>query len=142
MKNRDGLENSDHWQTPIGLYNDLHKEFNFTFDPCPLYATFDGLTIEWGDVNFCNPPYNRIDKPKFIQKAYTEWTKGKTTVLLLPVATSTKLFHDLILPHAEIRFLRGRVAFLGVNTKGDYVTNKKGKHDSMLVIFRGSNVNP
>jgi site-specific DNA-methyltransferase (adenine-specific) len=76
--NRDGLPNSDNWETPEWLYNKLNKEFNFDFDPCPLNAAFDGLKIEWGKSNFINPPYNRIDKPKFIQKAFEEWQKGKT----------------------------------------------------------------
>ena len=137
VKNRDGSENSDHWATPAWLYEQLHKEFAFDFDPCPLNAEFDGLQIEWGKSNFVNPPYNRYDKPKFIQKAYDEWRKGKTVVMLIPAATGTKQFHDLILPNAEIRFLKGRVAFAGYNTKGVYTTKNKGKHDSMLVIFRG-----
>lgn len=134
--NRDGLVNSDHWETPDQLYKDLDKEFHFEFDPCPLNATFDGLKIEWGGVNFINPPYNRVDKPKFIQKAYDEWKKGKTCVLLIPSATGTKQFHDLILPNAKIRFVKGRIAFKGTNTKVEYTTTNKGKHDSMIVIFR------
>jgi hypothetical protein len=48
MKNRDGLPNSDHWETPEYLYRELDKEFQFDFDPCPLNATFDGISIEWG----------------------------------------------------------------------------------------------
>jgi len=44
--------------------------------------------------------------------------------------------HELILNKAEIRFLKGRVAFKGINTKGEYTETKKGKHDSMIVIFR------
>ena len=136
MKNRDGLKNSDNWETPEYLYKELDDEFHFDFDPCPLNADFDGLLVEWGKVNFVNPPYNRVDKPKFIQKAFDEWQKGKTCVLLIPSATSTIQFHDLILPNAEIRFIRGRVSFSGYNSKGIYVTNKKGKHDSMIVIFR------
>ena len=137
MKNRDGLDNNDNWATPKWLYDKLNEEFYFDFDPCPLNADFDGLTVEWGESNFVNPPYNRIDKPKFIRKAYEEWKKGKTCVLLIPSATGTKDFHELILPNAEIRFLKSRVAFAGYNTKGEFVTNKKGKHDSMIVIFRG-----
>ena len=133
---RDGLEASDHWKTPAYIYDPLNAEFKFDFDPCPLYADFDGLTMEWGESNFINPPYNRIDKPKFIQKAYDEWKKGKTCVLLIPAATGTAQFHDLILPNAEIRFVRGRIAFEGINTKGELVTKNKGKHDSMIVIFR------
>lgn len=136
MKNRDGLENSDHWETPEWLYKQLDSEFHFDFDPCPLRSSFDGLGIDWGDSNFVNPPYNRVDKPRFVQKAFDEWKKGKTCVLLIPAATGTKQFHELMLPNAEIRFLRGRVAFKGYNTKGQYSEKNKGKHDSMVVIFR------
>jgi site-specific DNA-methyltransferase (adenine-specific) len=136
MINRDGLVNSDHWKTPDELYNKLNAEFHFDFDPCPLNSTFDGLIIDWGLSNFINPPYNRKDKPKFIQKAYDEWKKGKTCVLLIPSATGTKQFHELILPNAEIRFVKGRIAFEGFNTKGIYSTKNKGKHDSMIVIFK------
>lgn len=138
MKNRDGLENNDNWATPRLLYDSLNAEFHFDFDPCPINADFNGLDVEWGKSNFVNPPYNRFDKPKFINKAFQEWTKGKTCVLLLPVSTSTVQFHELILPNAEIRFLKGRVAYEGYNTKGEFVKNKKGKHDSMVVIFRGN----
>ena len=83
-----------------------------------------------------NPPYNRIDKPRFIQKAYEQWEKWKTCVLLIPVATSTKQFHELILPNAEIRFIKWRVKFVWVNTKWEMVDNKPWKHDSMIVIFK------
>ena len=129
---------SDHWATPDWLYNMLNEEFSFDFDPCPLHSDFDGLTMKWGKSNFINPPYNRIDKPKFIQKAFEEWKKGSTCVLLIPSATGTKQFHDLILPNAEIRFLKGRVAFKGYNSNGEYTEKNKGKHDSMIVIFRGT----
>ena len=58
-------------------------------------------------------------------------------MLLLPVSTSTKLFHEHILPNQkEIRFLKGRVKFEGINTFGEKVTTKCGMHDSMIVIFR------
>lgn len=123
---------------PPDLYKKLDAEFHFDFDPCPLNSTFDGLdpSVKWGKVNFVNPPYNRKDKPRFIKRAFDEWKGGATCVLLIPAAVSTKDFHDLILPHAEVRFLRGRVAFAGTNTAGEKVTTKKGKHDSMVVIYR------
>jgi site-specific DNA-methyltransferase (adenine-specific) len=133
---RSGKENSDHWQTPKYLYDELNKEFNFDFDPCPLHATVDGLTIEWGKSNFINPPYNRVDKPKFILKAFNEWKKGKTCVLLIPASVSTNQFHDLILPYAEIRFPKGRIAFVAEDKPKDSKATKKGKHDSMIVIFK------
>lgn len=140
-RDRSGSEDNDHWQTPAWLYNQLNSEFSFDFDPCPLHADFDGLTIPWGNSNFVNPPYNRIDKPRFIQKAYDEWRLGKTCVLLIPAATGTKQFHDLILPNAEVRFLKGRIAFVASDKPRSHEATKKGKHDSMIVIFRGSNAN-
>lgn len=137
MKNRN-LEHSDHWATPKELYNKLNSEFNFDFDPCPLHSDFDGLMINWGGVNYINPPYSRKLKEAFVLKAIEESKMGKLCVMLLPVSTSTKLFHKHILPNAkEIRFLEGRVKFLGVNTKGEYVTDKAPMHDSMIVIFDG-----
>lgn len=134
MKNRN-LNHSDNWATPKELYDKLNEEFNFDFDPCPLNGT-NGLDIEWGQRNYINPPYSRKLKEAFVMKAIEESNKGKLCVMLLPVSTSTKLFHEFIKPNAkEIRFLKGRIKFLGINTKGQYVTNKAPMHDSMLVIF-------
>ena len=135
MKNRN-LNNHDNWQTPPELYDELNNEFNFDFDPCPLFAEFDGLNTEWGDSNFVNPPYSRKLKDAFVMKAIQESKQGKICVCLLPVSTSTILFHEHIQPNAsEIRFLKGRVRFIGVNTFGEKVSNKAGMHDSMIVIF-------
>ena len=135
MKNRN-LRHSDNWATPKELYDKLNAEFDFDFDPCPLNSTFDGLVIEWGKSNYINPPYSRQLKEAFVIKAIEESKKGKICVMLLPVSTSTRLFHRYILPNArEIRFLEGRVRFLGINTKGEYVTDKAPMHDSMVVVF-------
>lgn len=46
LKNRDGLINNNNWKTPDYLYKELNDEFNFDFDPCPLNADFDGLSVE------------------------------------------------------------------------------------------------
>jgi phage N-6-adenine-methyltransferase len=145
MKNRN-LINSDNWETPKEFFDKLNDEFKFDFDPCPLNdeeikPEQDGLHIDWGDRNFINPPYSRQLKEQFVKRAIDESKKGKLCVCLLPVSTSTKLFHDFILPNArEIRFVRGRIAFKGYNTKGNYVVDKKPMHDSMIVIF-GNNKN-
>ena len=135
MKDRN-LNHSDHWKTPNDLYDKLDEEFKFNFDPCPLHAEFDGLNVEWGESNFINPPYSRKLKELFIRKAYEVSLKGKLCVMLLPVSTSTKIFHDVIYGNAEIRFLKGRVKFEGINTFGELVYNKYGMHDSMVVIFK------
>ena len=141
MKNRN-LDHKDDWKTPKDFYDKLNEEFHFDFDPCPLNINKitnenDGLLINWGNRNNINPPYSRQLKEKFVLKAIEESKKGKLCVMLLPVSTSTKLFHDHILPNAyDIRFVKGRIKFLGINTKGEYVTNKAPMHDSMIVIFR------
>jgi len=69
ITDRNNQPTHDNWKTPSYLYDELDREFHFNFDPCPLNADFNGLEIEWGTSNFINPPYNKIDKPRFIQKA-------------------------------------------------------------------------
>ena len=139
MKNRN-LNHKDDWATPKELYDSLNEEFNFDFDPCPLNPNFDGLEIRWGERNFVNPPYSRMLKEAFIRKAFEQAQKGRLSVMLLPVSTSTKIFHEVIYHNAEIRFLKGRVKFEGINTFGKLVNNKCGMHDSMIVIFRGESI--
>ena len=129
----------DNWKTPTWLLDDIRNEFGDFFDPCPLNANFDGLSIEWGTDKpvYINPPYSRKLKEAFIKKAYDHAkNKGGDCVMLLPVSTSTKIFHEIIKPYAmEIRFLKGRVNFEGINSKGEKVSDKCGMHDSMIVIF-------
>lgn len=141
MKNRN-LNHKDNWATPKEFYNKLNSEFNFDFDPCPLCfeditPEIDGLLKIWGKSNFINPPYSRKLKEAFVKKAIEESRKGKLCVMLLPVSTSTVLFHDFIKPNAkEIRFVRGRIAFEGINSFGKIaVKGAKPMHDSMIVIF-------
>lgn len=141
MKNRN-LVHSDNWKTPPEFYNKLNAEFNFDFDPCPYCEEepdFDGLEIDWGERNFINPPYSRRLKEAFVKKGIEEFKNGKLCVFLLPVSTSTILFHEFILPqNPEIRFVKSRIAFHGYNKEGEWSTKNTGMHDSMLVIFRGN----
>ena len=121
----------EHYSTPKNFYDILNKEFHFDFDPCPLnhdISKWDGLQIEWGKSNFVNPPYKRSIKEKFILKAIEESKKGKRCVLLLPVSTSSKIFHEKIIPNAkDIRFVKGRLRF------SDLKTNFT--KDNMIVIL-------
>lgn len=86
---------TDEWRTPASLYERLNKEFHFDFDPCPIDAKFDGLQVNWGAVNFVNPPYSQI--AKWIEKAYREFKKGKVVVLLIPSRTDTRWWHDYVM---------------------------------------------
>lgn len=126
----------DDWKTPDDFYNKLDKVYHFDFDPCPYQAQFDGLNIEWGKSNFVNPPYSRKLKEAFVHKALEQKAKGKRSVLLLPVSTSTKLFHEVILPNAEkIEFVKGRLKFEQKDENGNFYSKGCGQHDSMIVVF-------
>jgi site-specific DNA-methyltransferase (adenine-specific) len=121
----------DSYSTPKDLYDKLDLEFHFNFDPCPLdhdLSKWNGLLCDWGSSNFVNPPYRRKLKELFIKKAVAESRKGKICVLLLPVSTSTKIFHEWILPNAkDIRFIKGRLKFSGL--KDNF------KKDNMIIIL-------
>lgn len=101
-----------HWATPEALYAELHNEFQFNFDPCPLgESESDGsspLFTPWkGRRVFCNPPYDK-GIAQFMERA----READVAVFLLPARTDTKWFHNLVLPFAkEIRFVKGRLRF-------------------------------
>lgn len=130
---------SDKWATPKELYDTLDAEFKFTFDPCPIgwkEGDSDGLEIEWGTSTFCNPPYSST--AKWIQKAHTEWKKGKTVVMLVNAVTDTKAFHRYIYNQAELRFLEGRVKFVDYSDPTKPITKGANVKASMVVVMRAS----
>ena len=98
------------WKTPRALYQALDAEFDFDYDPCPAKPKVDGLTSDWGNVNFVNPPYGK-EITKWIEKGYEENLKGNIVVFLLPSRTDTKWWHEYIMKADEIRFIRGRLKF-------------------------------
>jgi len=110
------------WGTPPEVFDPINKEFGFTLDVCAILENTkcdnffspddDGLKQDWGNnVCWCNPPYG-TEVQKWCKKALAESRHGATTVLLIPCKTNTNWWHDLVIPHAEIRFLRGRVCFV------------------------------
>ncbi len=119
---------TDHWATPKAVYDELHSEFGFTFDPCPLMSDVDGVKLKWTGRVFCNPPYSAIDR--FISKGLWHLSQGECELLvyLIPARTDTAWFHDYCYGKAEIRFIRGRLKF------GD--SKNSAPFPSMLVIFR------
>ena len=140
-------DSSDLWQTPPELYALLDNEFHFdAFDPCgPTpegLREFDGLGKWEGKTLFLNPPYSNVEP--WLKHAIEEQALGKTIIVLLRVDTSTDWFHDLVVPFAEVRYIRGRVAFVLAN---DYIDknqklHRKGERSranfaSMLAIYRG-----
>lgn len=88
------VDRKHYWLTPPELYAALDAEFAFDFDPCPhpLPEGFDGLTCEWGQSNYVNPPFGSIihqgrkkGPTAWIRKAIEEHAKGKNVVLVYPV---------------------------------------------------------
>ena len=135
------------WQTPPDLYKQLDDEFHFELDACtspdnPLgtprfYTEKDnGLNLPWYNPTYVNPPYGRAGKAdKWIEKAYHSAQNGITVVMLLPSRTDTNWFHRWIYnkPNVEIRFLRGRLKFVGPK----YTAPNGAPFPSMVVVFWG-----
>lgn len=129
------------WETPLGFFTPLNKEFGFTLDvaadeenkKCNSFYSIeqDGLNQDWSNqICWCNPPYGRI-VPKWIEKAKEEAKKGATSVLLILAKTNTKWFHNLCMNANEIRFVKGRPKFVGAKDGLPFPL--------MLVIFKPKN---
>jgi phage N-6-adenine-methyltransferase len=129
----------DDWETPPDLFKKLDDEFHFTLDPCCTEQTAkcrkyytketDGLKQDWGgETVFVNPPYSAKEQDKWVKKCYEESQKPNTKVVaLLPARTDTERFHKYILNHAEIRFIKGRIKFVGAKAPAPF--------PSMIVIW-------
>jgi site-specific DNA-methyltransferase (adenine-specific) len=107
-----GKRNKNDIATPHDLLFELWQEFHFNFDPCPLNADFDGLSVPWKERNFVNPPFDNV--AKFLEKGLKELEKGKLSVFLITAKTFNEYWHKYIWPRAsEIRFFRGKLQFEG-----------------------------
>ncbi len=114
------------WPTPDSLWKPLNDEFNFNLDVCATkdnakcHRFFtkeqDGLKQDWHGVCWMNPPYGR-EMVKWLKKAVDEMKNGVTTVALIPSRTNTGWWHELVMKHGEVRFVRGRPKF-GNATEG------------------------
>lgn len=136
-----GDDGKHYWLTPPDVYAALDAEFQFDFDPCPypLPDGFDGLTCEWGQSSYVNPPFGSIihdGKKKgptaWVRKALLERSKGKTVVLVYPVDKWVLMPISAILgDHAEIRNL-GDVKWLA--TERSSVGKGTGRHIACFIL--------
>lgn len=140
--------NTNEWATPQDFYDSLDKEFKFTLDPCCTKHTAkcskfftikeDGLSQSWeGETVFCNPPYGGELKD-WVEKAYNESKKpGTTVVLLIPARTDTRYFHQYIYRKCKMRFIKGRLKFVGVdpNDPTKAISTMSAPFPSMLAIY-------
>ena len=132
-----GEDGKHYWITPPELLEELTKEFNFTFDPCPypLPEGFDGLTNEWGKSNYVNPPFGSIiheGKKKgataWVRKAIAEHQKGKDVVFLYPIDIWVLM---LLKAGAEVRNL-GDVKWLATEDKSQ--GKGTGRHIACFIL--------
>lgn len=136
--NKDGKH---YWLTPPSLMQELQSEFNFDFDACPYPKPddFDGLSSDWGNTTYVNPPFGSIvgsdGKKKgptaWVRKALSEQAKGKTVVLVFP---TDKWIHYLLAAGAEMRSL-GDVRWCATE---DGTAGKGIGRFTMAFILRGN----
>lgn len=137
------LDGKHYWLTPPDIYLALNNEFLFDFDPCPypLPEGFDGLSCEWGQSNYVNPPFGSIiqnGKKKgptaWARKSLKEYEKGKTVVMVYPIP---KWILMLMSAGAEVRNL-GDIKWLAIedNSVGPGI----GQHVACFILKGGKNV--
>lgn len=141
----------DSWGTPQWLFDLLDREFHFNFDAAASYdngkcniISSDSLNIPWykglgmpsGGRVWLNPPYSAGNIDRFMQKAYEESQKGAVVVCLVPCATDTKWWHQYAMKAQEIRFIKGRVRFVGYDEEGKEI-RQSPTFSSCVVIFDG-----
>ena len=136
------------WETPQNFFDKLNEEFHFTLDPCcsetnKKCSKFftpeqDGLKQDWSKyIVFMNPPYNAL-MVNWIKKAYEESLKGAIVVCLLPANRSDTSWWWNYCMKGEIRYIKGRLKFKGINAKGESCISP-ATFPSVLVIFRPKN---
>jgi phage N-6-adenine-methyltransferase len=152
---------SDEWSTPQWLFEMLDEEFQFNVDAAAneenakcLFRFDDALDRPWyeGDdpeliekldevgipvarTFWLNPPYSAGNIDKFMAKAYEESQKGAVVVCLVPCATDTRWWHNYVMKAQEIRFIKGRVRFVGYDEEGKQIKNSP-TFSSCVVIFK------
>lgn len=151
------------WTTPWPVIDALRPEFRFTLDAAacklstkaPVFYSEkeNAFTQDWakdagdGDA-WCNPPYGQYLGKRvgdWVQKGWEESRKGLNVVFLLPINKGDQdWYHDLAVPYAEIRPVKGRIHFVDPTTgkqplvwskiKQEWVKNGNSQ-GSNLIIF-------
>tara|TARA_R100001086_G_scaffold229978_1_gene150108 strand:+ start:56 stop:511 length:456 start_codon:yes stop_codon:yes gene_type:complete len=88
------FDGKHYWLTPPSLLKELQGRFAFDFDACPYPKPndFDGLTCEWGNSTYVNPPFGSIihegrkkGPTAWARKSIEENKKGKSVVMVYPI---------------------------------------------------------
>jgi len=125
--------NDHYWLTPPELYESLNNEFHFDFDPCPFPKTFDSLKIDWGKMNYVNPPFKKEDggTMPFIHKAIAQAELGKSSFIVFNVRSGI----NQLLRAGGIPRAMGRIKWLECKTKKPYPC----PNESLGFFLKGAN---
>jgi phage N-6-adenine-methyltransferase len=108
--------------TPKDWFAMLDREFNFTLDVaaskenalCDNYFTEEDNALEqdWGfHTVWCSAVWTDPECYEWVKKGYYAARDGATVVMLLPVRTHEKWWHEFVLEAESIRFLTGKLHF-------------------------------
>lgn len=143
------MTSSEHhdWATPPNFVKFVEDYFNIEFDldaaasienkKAPNCFTIEDNSLfqNWFGNVWLNPPYGK-NQSVWIEKCILESAKlaTKRIYVLIPARTDTKVFHELIVPHAQnIYFIKSRINFSrGQENEGTAL------FPSMLVHFGSS----
>ena len=131
---------SGEWETPDDFFAAVNAEFKFVLDVCATEANTkcaeyitpeqNALAQEWHGPAWMNPPYGRA-VGTWLGKAHDEaHARGCVVVCLLPARTDTKWWWEWVLKANEVRFLKGRLKFVGAPSGATF--------PSCLAIFDGN----
>jgi site-specific DNA-methyltransferase (adenine-specific) len=137
----------DDWETPQWLFDHLDAEFGFVLDACAeehnakcrawLGNCLNGSWPGAPGAAFLNPPYAKDELSPILERAVLE-SSARPVVALLPVRTEMVWWHELVLPWArELRFLRGRVAFVPPPGHTLSPNGNRPVYSSVVVVYRG-----
>lgn len=131
MKANNGSGNNearDSWETPIKLFEELDKQYNFKFDCCAtkynkkcFYFASDFLKTEKGiwiinnEPGWMNPPFSKAYE--MFEQFFKVISKG--VAIYRCDNMETKIWQDIILIHADWVFIpKGRICYEGMKGKG------------------------
>lgn len=166
VKSKTAPEDKDFWATPNEIYTGALKYFvgKGLLSPNSIYVgdvcaskhntkheryfteEQDSLTQDWiefacqernNGVLWCNPPYSRGQKKRFIAKGITfaenVKSEGAGVIMLLPADTSAAWFSECVKHAKAIAFIcNGRISFINNSTGERSDGNNAG---SVLMLF-------
>lgn len=101
-------------QTPAWFLAELRRAYPFDFDPAPVHPAQDAMGIDWGQLNYVNPPFRYTHG--FLAKAVEQAKqRGCRSVFLIPEPFQCTWFSDLLMEGCfrRVIFLRSGIRFDG-----------------------------